>query len=177
VEQRLLDVAPCGCVSVAVRSRRSFVGRHLAQRLTPWPDGLVIFNRFYQPDIDPEALNTAQLLQLSDSSELLLRLRWLAILSGRVRASLAATGGVHTAVDAIKAVMAGAHAVQFVAALLMHGPAQLTRIRQDVVRWLDEHEYLSIEQARGSMNLLRCPDPEAFERGNYMKILQTWKAR
>ena len=140
-------------------------------------DGIVVFNRFYQPDIDPEQLIVLPQLHLSSSSELLLRLHWLAILSGRIRASLACTGGVHTAVDAIKAVMTGAHAVQMVAALLINGPAHMTRMRADLERWLVEHEYDSLEQARGSMSLLRSPDPEAFERGNYMKILQTWKAK
>jgi dihydroorotate dehydrogenase (fumarate) len=115
-------------------------------------------------------------LHLSDSSELLLRLRWLAILSGRVNASLCATGGA-SAVDAIKAVMSGAHAVQVVAALLIHGPVHLAKLQREMSHWLEEREYESLEQAQGSMSLLRCPDPEAFERGNYMKILQTWKTR
>ncbi len=183
LEQRLLDV---------VRAVKSHVSIPIAVKISPFfssmanlaqhldhagADGLVLFNRFYQPDIDPEALTAAPLLHLSDSSDLLLRLRWLAILSGRVRASLAATGGVHTAVDAVKAVMAGAHAVQMVAALLMQGPKHLTKVKHDLSRWFEEHEYKSLAQAQGSMNLLRCPDPEAFERGNYMKILQTWKAR
>jgi dihydroorotate dehydrogenase (fumarate) len=138
---------------------------------------LVLFNRFYQPDIDPDALDAVPRLHLSDSGELLLRLRWLAILSGRVGASLCATGGVHTAIDAVKAVMAGAHAVQMVAALLVHGPMHLAKVRRGLSHWLEEREYSSLEQAQGSMSLLRCPDPEAFERGNYMKILQTWKVR
>jgi dihydroorotate dehydrogenase (fumarate) len=139
--------------------------------------GLVLFNRFYQPDIDPDVLDAVPRLHLSDSGELLLRLRWLAILSGRVRASLCATGGVHTAIDAVKAVMSGAHAVQMVAALLIHGPIHLAKVRRELSHWLEEREYESLEQAQGSMSLLRCPDPDAFERGNYMKILQTWKVR
>jgi dihydroorotate dehydrogenase (fumarate) len=137
--------------------------------------GLVLFNRFYQPDIDPEELEVVPALQLSDSRELLLRLRWLAILSNRIVASLAVTGGVHTGVDAVKAIMAGAHAVQIVSALLMNGPKQLTRIKDEVERWLEEREYSSLAQAQGSMGLLRCPDPKAFERGNYMRILQSWR--
>jgi dihydroorotate dehydrogenase (fumarate) len=140
-------------------------------------DGIVVFNRFYQPDIDPEELAVLPELHLSTSNELLLRLHWLAILSGRVRASLAVTGGVHTAMDALKAIMTGAHGVQMVSALLKHGPEHLTGVRLELKRWLIEHEYVSLEQACGSMSLLRSPDPEAFERGNYMKILQTWKAR
>lgn len=151
---------------------------HFARRaVLAGAQGLVLFNRFYQPDIDPESLEAVSRLHLSDSHELLLRLRWLAILSGHVRASLAATGGVHTAVDAVKAVMSGADAVQMVAALLIHGTAHLTAVRDGLSQWLEEHEYESLEQARGSMSLRRCPDPEAFERGNYMKILQTWKVR
>ena len=129
------------------------------------------------PTSTPRRWRRCPRLHLSDSHELLLRLRWLAILSGRVRASLSATGGVHTAVDAVKAVMSGADAVQMVAALLIHGTAHLAAVRDGLSQWLEEHEYESLEQARGSMSLRRCPDPEAFERGNYMKILQTWKVR
>ena len=138
-------------------------------------NGLVLFNRFYQPDIDVEALEAAPTLELSRPDELRLRLRWLAALSGRVTPSLAASGGVHTAVDALKAVMAGAHAVQVVSALLRHGPERLKALLGELTRWLEEHEYDSLAQAQGSMNLLRCPDPAAFERGNYQKILQGWK--
>jgi len=149
---------------------------HLAQELDLLgADGLVLFNRFYQPDIDPEALEVVPALQLSDSSELRLRLRWLAILHGRVRPSLAASGGIHTGLDALKAVMAGAHAVQMVSALLRHGPEHLAVVRADLTRWLEEHEYESLAQARGSMSLLRCPDPAAFERANYLHVLQSWR--
>ncbi len=148
---------------------------HLAWQLDRLgSDGLVIFNRFYQPDIDPEALDTVPQLHLSDSSELLLRLRWLAILFGRVKASLAVTGGVHEPVDAIKAVMAGADVVQVVAAILKHGPAHLAYLKREFERWAEEHEYESLQQMRGSMSLARCPHPEAFERGNYVRILQSW---
>ena len=149
---------------------------HFARRLDDLgADGLVLFNRFYQPDFDLEALEVKPALRLSDSSELLLRLRWLAILSGRIKASLAVTGGVHTAEDAIKAVMAGAHAVQVVSELLKHGPDRLRKLRQEVALWLEEHEYDSLAQARGSLSLLRCPDPAAHERANYMHILQSWR--
>ncbi|HMB69282.1 MAG TPA: dihydroorotate dehydrogenase-like protein [bacterium] len=137
--------------------------------------GLVLFNRFYQPDIDTDELDVVPALHLSDSTELLLRLRWLAILSGRVVASLAVTGGVHTPIDAIKAIMAGAHTVQMVSALLRNGPDHLRTVQEGVRRWLIEREYESLEQMQGSMGLLRCPDPKAFERGNYMRILQGWR--
>lgn len=137
-------------------------------------DGLVLFNRFYQPDIDPEELKVVPSLQLSRSSELLLRLRWLAILSGRVRASLGVTGGVHSGIGAVKSVMAGAHGVQMVSALLARGPAHLKTVRDEMAAWLEEHEYTSLRQAQGSMNLSACPDPEVYERANYMMILQGW---
>jgi len=138
-------------------------------------DGLVLFNRFYQPDIDVEALEATPSLHLSDSSELLLRIRWLAILTGQVRASLAASGGVHTGLDAVKAIMAGASAVQVVSRLLQDGPGQLKTIVGAMRQWLADHEYESLEQARGSMSLRTSPDPSAFERGNYMKILRSWR--
>jgi len=148
---------------------------HMAHKLDEaGADGLVLFNRFYQPDIDVEALEAVPSLHLSDSSELLLRLRWLAILCGQVKAGLAASGGVHTGLDAVKAVMAGASAVQVVSRLLEDGPQQLKVILDAFRRWLEEHEYESLEQARGSMSLKKSPDPAAFERGNYMKVLRSW---
>jgi len=139
-------------------------------------DGVVLFNRFYQPDIDVEELEVVPTLQLSDSSELLLRLRWLAILSGHVKGSLACSGGVHSPLDAIKAVMAGAHAVQVVSALLKRGPGYLKAIREGMEQWLVEHEYASLAQAQASMSHQKSPNPQAFERANYMKILQGWQA-
>jgi dihydroorotate dehydrogenase (fumarate) len=136
---------------------------------------LVIFNRFYQPDIDIEKLEVKRTLELSDSSELLLRLRWLAILSGRVGLDLSATGGVHTATDAIKAIMAGADTIQMVSALLENGPKHLKKVRSEMVSWMEKHGYESITQMRGSMNLKNSPDPSAYERANYVHILQTWE--
>lgn len=145
---------------------------HFVRRLeTDGADGVVLFNRFYQPDIDVEELELAPKLKLSDSSELLLRLRWLAILSGRVKLSLAVSGGVHTATDAIKAIMAGAHGVQMVSALLRNGPEHLGRVKEEVTVWMKEHDYESVDQMRGSMSLLRCPDPSAVERANYLRVL------
>jgi dihydroorotate dehydrogenase (fumarate) len=138
-------------------------------------DGLVLFNRFYQPDINPEELEVVPTLNLSDSSELLLRLRWLAILSGRLKASLAVSGGVHTGLDAVKAVMTGADAVQMVSAILKRGPKQLAAVRQEFKDWMEQHEYESVAQMKGSMNLLKSPDPASFERANYMRILQSFR--
>ncbi len=148
---------------------------HLALELeAAGASGVVMFNRFYQPDIDPEMLESVPRLQLSTPDELLLRLRWLAILSGRTRLSLAATGGVHSGIDALKAVMAGAHAVQMTSALLHHGPGRLATTLRELGQWLIDHDYSSLRQAQGSMSLEKNPNPEAFERGNYMRVLQTW---
>ncbi len=149
---------------------------HLAKQLDDLgADGLVLFNRFYQPDLDVEELEVVPSLKLSDSSELLLRLRWLAILFGHVKGSLACSGGVHTPIDAIKAVMAGSHAVQVVSALLQRGPAYIATIRDGMSSWMEEHEYASVEQMRGSLSHQNSPNPQALERANYMRILQGWK--
>ncbi len=137
-------------------------------------DGLVLFNRFFENDIDVENLEVTTQMQLSDSRELLLRLRWLAILSAQLRrASLAATGGVHTTIDAVKAIMCGADAIQLVAAVLKNGPAYIQTLRHDLATWMIEREYESIAQMKGSMNLSRSPNPHEYSRVNYMKMLQT----
>jgi len=138
-------------------------------------EALILFNRFYEPDIDVEQLEVIPVNLLSNPSELLLRLRWIGILSGRIKASLAATGGVHSASGALKAVMVGAQAVQMVSALLKRGPLYLKNAREELVEWLDAHGYESLRQMQGSMSQARCPDGEAFERGNYVKILQSWQ--
>lgn len=151
---------------------------HLVRRIEgAGADGVVLFNRFYQPDIDPERLEVTRTLHLSDPSELLLRVRWLAILSWQTKMSLAASGGVHTALDAVKVLMAGASAVQTTAALLRGGPSELRRIVDGLSTWLEDHEYESVAQMRGSMNHAHCPDPAAYERGNYVRILQGWSGR
>lgn len=181
VERRTLGilraVRQAVTIPVAVKLSPFFSAlAHLAAELhAAGADGLVLFNRFYQPDIDVEQLEVTPRLELSTSSELLLRLRWLAILSDRVRSSLAVSGGIHSAEDAVKAIMAGAHAVQMVSALLRHGPAYLGRVLDDLRRWMEDHGYTSVEQMRGSMSLARCPDPAAFERANYIRVLQGWR--
>jgi dihydroorotate dehydrogenase (fumarate) len=164
-------------IPVAVKLSPFFTGlAHFAHELDDaGVDGLVLFNRFYQPDIDPEALAATRTLHPSDSSELLLRLHWIAILSGRVRASLAVTGGVHTAVDVVKATMAGADVTQVVWALLQRGPGYMRTLLRDLTEWLEQHEWQSLAEIRGNMNLLRVPDPEAYERANYMLMLQGWR--
>jgi len=137
--------------------------------------GLVIFNRFYQPDIDVENLQVRASLNLSSATELPLRLRWVAALAGKVQASLAVTGGVHNALDVVKCVMAGADAVQLVSALLRGGPGWLKGLRAELEHWMEEHEWESLKQMRGNMSLARCPDPAVYERANYMLILQGWR--
>jgi len=138
-------------------------------------NGLVIFNRFYQPDIDIEELDVIPSIELSTPSELRLRLRWLAILSAKVETSYAATGGVHSAPDTIRALMAGASVVQLVSCLLRFGPDHLKSILAEFTAWLEAHEYESSEQLRGAMNLKHSPDPTAFERANYLRILHGWR--
>jgi len=181
VEQRTIDilkaVKQAVSIPVAIKLSPFFSSMaNMARRLDEaGADGLVLFNRFYQPDIDVESLEVEPTLKLSDSSELNLRLRWLAVVSGHVRASLAVSGGVHNHIDAVKAVMTGAHAVQVVSGILQQGPDVIRRIREGLTQWLEEHEYDSLEQMRGSMNLLRCPDASMFERSNYIRILQGYK--
>jgi len=181
VETRFLDmvrrVKSAAHVPLAVKLSPHFtvLSRFAGRLAEAGADGLVLFNRFYEPDIDVETLEVERRLELSSSSELLLRLHWLAILSGRVPVSLAASGGVHTVVDAVKAVMCGAHAVQMVSAILRNGPAKLAEIRTGLARWLEEHEYESLRQMQGSMGLERCPDPNAYFRLNYAEVLRSWR--
>ena len=182
VESRVLDITRTVSASitipVAVKLSPFFSSlTHLARQIeAAGAVGLIVFNRFYQPDIDVEALETLPSLQLSDSSELLLRLRWLGILHGRTGLSLAATGGVHDSLDAVKAIMSGAHAVQMVSCLLRHGPERLRLVIDGFTAWMQEHEYASVTQMRGSMSLFHTPNPQAFERANYMHVLQGWRS-
>jgi dihydroorotate dehydrogenase (fumarate) len=138
-------------------------------------DGLVLFNRFYQPDFDIDQMDVVPRLKLSYSSELLLRLRWLSILSPTIKGSLACSGGVHTPEDFIKALLAGAHAVQLVSVLLESGPRAIPLLLDGLRGWMHDHEHEDLSTVRGALNLRRCPDPAAHERANYIKILQSWK--
>jgi dihydroorotate dehydrogenase (fumarate) len=181
IEDRLVEV---------VRSLKGRLRIPLAVKLSPYhtslahfasrleeagADALVVLNRFYQADIDVEALEARPTLHLSSSAELNLRLRWLAILSSVLDLPLASTGGVHTPLDAVKAVMCGASAVQVVSALLHHGPEHLRELITGLEQFLEEHGYTSLAQMRGSMNLSHCPDPAAFERANYVQVLQSYR--
>ncbi|HEX9012667.1 MAG TPA: dihydroorotate dehydrogenase-like protein [Anaerolineaceae bacterium] len=183
VEQEYLDV---------VRHVRSAVKIPLAVKLSPFftslpnfasqlseagVNGLVLFNRFYQPDFDIETLEVVPSLELSTSHELRLPLRWIAILYGRVNLDMALTSGVHTGQDAIKALMAGSSAVMLASELIHNGQARLGAILHEMEEWLEKFEYLSVEQMRGSMSQRAVDDPSAFERGNYMKALNTFDHR
>ncbi len=137
-------------------------------------DGLVLLHRFYEPDLDTENLEPISRLQPSDSRELLLRLRWLAILSGKVACSLAANGGVHSVEDTVKAVMAGADCVQLTSALIKNGPGYVSTLRDGLAAWLEQNGYESIRQMRGNMNIERIPDPKALSMAHYMHLLGSW---
>jgi dihydroorotate dehydrogenase (fumarate) len=140
-------------------------------------DGLVLFNRFYQPDLDLETLEVVPSLTLSDSHDLRLPLRWIAILYGRVAADLALTSGVHTAQDVLKAMMAGANVAMLASELIANGVGRLSDILADLRAWMDEYAYESIEQMRGSMSQRAVAEPAAFERANYMRALNTFDNR
>jgi dihydroorotate dehydrogenase (fumarate) len=140
-------------------------------------DGVVLFNRFYQPDLDLESLEVVPNLSLSSSYELKLRLRWAAILHGRIKADMALTGGVHTAEDAIKSMMVGAKVAQLASVLLHYGVHTLSDILVDMQRWMETHEYTSVKQMQGSMSQKNVANPAAFERANYMKVLQSYQVK
>jgi dihydroorotate dehydrogenase (fumarate) len=173
-----------------VRQLKSSVTIPLAVKLQPYftalpnfvrqmeqagADGVVIFNRLYQSDYDVNDREPVAQLKLSDHSELLLRLRWLALLSPGTRCSLAATGGVQNATDVIKAILAGAHVVQLVSALLKNGPRFLTTVSDSLGQWMAKSGYSAVEDCRGKMNLHGSEDAAALERGDYQRLLQIWR--
>jgi len=140
-------------------------------------DAIVLFNRFYQPDFDIDQMEVAPSLTLSRPEELLLRLHWAAILYGHVRADIGITGGVHNSRDVIKCMLAGAKVAFMTSALLRNGVHHAAHVLTEVSRWLDEHEYSSVQQMCGSMSHGAVEDPGAFERGNYMKVLSSYTLR
>jgi dihydroorotate dehydrogenase (fumarate) len=180
VERRIVDIAAVLkesiAIPIAVKLSPFFSSLpNLARRLDQiGADGLVLFNRFYQPDICPDTLDVSLRLELSTPADLLMRLRWTAILHGRIRPSIAVSGGVHSGLDAVKAVLAGADAVQVVSTLMEFGPSRLTTIHNGFVRWATDHGYASIADLRGKASLARAANAAAFERGNYIRILQQW---
>jgi dihydroorotate dehydrogenase (fumarate) len=148
---------------------------HLARQLdVAGVDALVLFNRFYQPDIDIRTMSVTTQVELSTSSELLLRLRWLALLYGRLRASLAVTGGVTMPDDGIKAVLAGANVVELVSAILRHGPSHIGIMLRGLERWMEWHKMATIDEMRGRASLAASKDPGAFERAHYIRTLHSW---
>jgi dihydroorotate dehydrogenase (fumarate) len=149
-----------------------------AQRLAAaGADGLVLFNRFYQPEFNVESLEVEPALCLSQPHELLLRLHWIAILWGQVKVDLAATGGVHSGRDVVKVMMAGGKVAMMTSALLQRGIRHVDTVLADLKRWLAEHEYTSIRQMQGCLSLANVPDPAAFERANYLRVLRSYRAR
>ena len=150
---------------------------HVARQLdAAGADGIVLFNRFYQPDIDIRTMAPTPRVALSTSADLLLRLRWLAILHGRVRSTLVVTGGVATPDDGIKALLAGADAMQMVSAILKHGPAYFSDMRQGLERWMEQHEFRRLAEMRGLASLKQTVDPASFERAHYIRTLHSWRA-
>jgi dihydroorotate dehydrogenase (fumarate) len=166
-------------IPVAVKLSQSFTAiPYMARRLNEAGAGaLVLFNRFYQPDFDLETLDVVPNLCLSNSQELLLRLHWVAILYGRVKADLAVTGGVHSVEDILKAIAAGANVAMMTSALLRHGTQHAQLVLSQLTRWMEEHEYESVRQMRGSMSHRSTSRPEVFERVNYMKVLSSYALR
>lgn len=180
VEQRYIDLVASVCaetrVPVAVKVAPYFSAMaNMAGRLVgTGAAGLVLFNRFVQPDIMLEELEVASHLVLSTSDELRLALRWIAILHGRIDASLAATGGAHTTDDVLKLLLAGADCVMLASSLLQKGPGHIATLLQGLQAWMAEREYSSVQQMKGSLSQRSCPNPAAFERSNYMKALKSY---
>lgn len=175
--QTVQQVKQSVSIPVAVKVGHFFTAfAHTARRLhKAGADTLVLFNRFYQPDLDLDRLEVTPHLSLSRSSELLLRLHWVGLLYGRLGCDLAITGGVHIAKDALKGIAAGAQIVHMTSALLQNGPQHATKVVQGMAEWLQEKEYDSLDDLRGSLSQLQTADPEAFERANYLKVLGSYR--
>ena len=159
-------------VAAKLSSRYTSFANFASQLDSAGVDGLVLFTRFHRIDIDVLELEVLRSVELSDSAELELRLRGIAVLAGRVRASLAVTGGVHTALDVIKSNMAGAHATQLVSAIMRNGPRHLIKLRNELDEWLTENEWNSLDEMRGNMSFQRIPDPGAYERAAFMRLFR-----
>ncbi|MFQ6603935.1 MAG: dihydroorotate dehydrogenase-like protein [Fidelibacterota bacterium] len=181
VKQTHVDILKCVkekvTIPVAVKLGHYFSALpSFARRLEETgADALVMFNRFYQPDIDLESLEVRSALHLSTPEEVLLPLRWIAVLCGQVNLSLAASSGVHSAQDVLKLTMAGADVTMMTSALLKNGPEHITKLQTDLLTWMDDHEYESLSQMRGSISMKNVPDPGAFMRANYIKMLNEYQ--
>lgn len=172
----LRDVKKTVDIPVAMKLNPYFSSvAHMANRLAEaGADGLVLFNRFYQPDLDMDELAVVPNLQLSSSNELRLPLRWIAILYGRVQTDFGLTTGIHTIDDALKGLAAGSSVVMLASALMQHGIGRLRDLQIGVQHWLIDNEYESLEQLRGSLSQINCAEPAAFERANYMRVLSSY---
>jgi len=183
LERRVLDLVAVVRAAVrlplAVKIGPGFSApAHMARRLVEvGADGLVLFNRYLRPDVDLEKLELVPSLVLSDSYDSRIPLQWIGILRGKLRASLAATSGVHTAEDALKLLLVGADAVMATSSLLKHGPGHLARIQDGILAWMEQHAYSSVEQLKGSLSRENCPDPSAYERANYMRSLISYTGK
>lgn len=181
VEQNYIDILSAVksvvSIPVAIKLHPFFSNMaHMAKRLDQaGADGLVLFNRFYQPDLDLETLEVRSNINLSTSQEMRLPLRWIAILYGRIKADLAATTGIHSASDAIKMLMAGADVTMLCSVLLAKGIDVIQQIETQMSRWLADHDYQSVRQLQGSMSQKNCSDPAAFERAHYMRAIMSYK--
>jgi dihydroorotate dehydrogenase (fumarate) len=181
VEQRVLTIVSAVrkvvTIPLAVKLSPFYTSvAHLAGRLeSEEVNGIVMFNRFFQPEINLEELEVHPKLDLSTSEDLRLRIRWLGLLRDQVKLSLACSGGVHTSADVAKALLAGADGVQVTAELLTRGPGRLAELLKGLVEFMEGHEYESVTQMIGALSLRNCPDTEAYERGNYLRTLQLWK--
>ena len=173
----LREVKQAVTVPVAIKLSPYFSSTaNMAKRLVEeGANGLVLFNRFYQPDIDLDALEVVPRLVLSNSNELRLPLRWVAILYGRLIADLAITTGIHTSADVLKGLMAGAKVTMMASELLQNGIRRIQIILDEIRQWMDEHQYESVAQMIGSMSQQHCAEPAAFERANYMKMLASYR--
>ncbi len=162
-------------VAVKLSPYYSSLANLAAQLAEAGANGLVLFNRFYQPDLDIDELEVVPGLKLSTPEELRLPLRWVAILYGRLQADLAITTGVHSGRDVLKSMMAGAQVAMVASELLQNGPERLASMVEEMRAWMQEHEYESVAQMRGSMSQRKVADPGVFERANYMRVLQAWR--
>jgi dihydroorotate dehydrogenase (fumarate) len=181
IEQRVVDIARAVRtsvripVSVKLSSFYTSVVHIVGKLEDAGVDGVVLFNRVFQPEIDIETFDVVPKLGLSNPEDLRVRLRSLALLRDQVNLSLGCSGGVHSAAEVVKALLAGADAVQIVAALLRDGPETLGNVLTELRLWMEKFEYTSVAEMRGALSLRNCPDPEAYERGNYLRSLQLWR--